>query len=246
MDYLEKSNLSYGTVKPVAMENTEVRADFYKKTYMHVALAFIVFLGLESVLFASGIANAIAGVILSSTIAMIAVMFGFSFAASYTQKMAFEATDRTKQYMALGLLILLESVIFIPIIFYAIHASGNDLTSAFNNILMPGIVITVAMFAGLVLTVFVTGKDFSFLKAAVGIGVMIMIGVAVIGMIFGFNIGSWFSIGMIVLMAGAILYQTSEVATQYHREQYVAASVSIFASFMTLLFYVIRLISSRD
>lgn len=244
MNYTEQSNLSYQTPIPVAMTNAESRATFYKKTYTHVALAFLGFLMVEGLIFSvPAIVNGILGIFSINRFMILGVMIAFAFASSYVERMAYSATDKKMQYVALGLYILLESFIFVPLIAMAFMVGGEG---AMSNILLPGAIITIALFAGLVLTVFITGKDFSFLKAAIGIGFMIMMGVAVIGMLFGFNLGSWFSIGMIVLMAGAILYQTSQVANAYHKEQYVAASVAIFASFMTLLFYVIRLLSSRD
>jgi FtsH-binding integral membrane protein len=243
MNTYEKTNLSYDSSIPVAMENAESRAGFYKKTYTHVALAFLAFVLVEGFLFASGLAEVIGGFLFASKWMLIGVMIGFAFASSYVQNIAYSATEKKNQYLALGLYILLQAVIFIPLIFMAFSYAG---AGALTNILIPAVLITTALFAGLILTVFITGKDFSFLKAGISIGFMIMFGIAIVGMIAGFNIGSWFSIGMIVLMAGAILYQTSQVQHAYHKEQYVAASVAIFASFMTLLFYVIRLLSSRD
>ena len=244
MNYYEQSNLSYQTPVPVAMTNHEARATFYKKTYTHVALAFLGFLLVEALIFSTpALVNGIMSIFMINKWMIIGVMVAFSFASGYVERMAYTASDKKMQYVALGLYILLEAFIFVPLIGMAFMAGGEG---TIQNILLPGVIITVALFAGLILTVFITGKDFTFLKAAIGIGFMVMFGIAIIGMIFGFNIGSWFSIGMIVLMAGAILYQTSQVANAYHQEQYVAASVAIFASFMTLLFYVIRLLSSRD
>ncbi len=243
MDYYEKTNLAYQEAIPVAMTSAENRATFYKKTYSHVALAFLGFILVESALFATPLAQNILSFLFVSKWMVIGVMVAMAFAAGYVEKMAFNATDKKKQYAALGLYILIESILFVPLIAMAFSYGG---AGAISTILLPGAIITIALFAGLILTVFITGKDFSFLKAALGIGFMVMFGIAIIGMIFGFNIGSWFSIGMIILMAGAILYQTSQVANAYHQEQYVAASVAIFASFMTLLFYVLRLLMSRD
>lgn len=238
----EDQNLSLNGTVPVAMATAQERATFLKKTYLHVAGAFAAFVGVEALLFASGIATSIMG-FLTGGWAMIILMFGFMFAAGAVEKWALNATDKKTQYLALGAYVILEAVIFIPLIMYALMVGGS---TAISDILIPGVIITTALFAGLVLTVLITGKDFSFLKAFVGIGFFIAIGVAVIGMIAGFNLGSWFSIAMIVLMAAAILYQTSQIMHVYHEEQYVAASVSVFASFMTLLFYVIRLISARE
>ena len=242
MAYYEQANYSYGSTIPVAMRSAENRATFYKKTYTHVALAFLGFILMEALFFATPIAGAILSFFMMGKWMIIGVFIAMAFAAGYVERMAYSASDKKTQYGALGLYILIESLIFVPLIAMALTYGEMGI----SNILLPGVIITTALFAGLVLTVFITGKDFSFLKAAIGIGFMVMFGIAIVGMLFGFNLGSWFSIGMIVLMSGAILYQTSQVANAYHEEQYVAASVSIFASFMTLLFYVLRLLMHRD
>lgn len=243
MNFVEEQNLNYQQTVPVSMASSEGRATFYKKTYTHVALAFLGFILVEAALFQLGIAEAILGVLFSGKLAMIGSLIAFMFAAGAVERWAEKATDRNTQYLALGVYILLEAFIFVPLIGIALINGG---AGALNDILIPGAIITIALFAGLVLTVFITGKDFTFMKAAIGIGSMIALGLMAVSWIFGMNLGSWFSIAMILLMSGAILYQTSQAQHRYHEEQYVAAAVGIFASFMTLLWYVIRLLSSRD
>jgi FtsH-binding integral membrane protein len=243
LDFEEVQNLNYQGPIPVSMTTAENRATFYKKTYLHVAFAFLGFVFVEALLFQSGVASTILEVLFSMKFAMIAALIGFMFVAGAVEKWAQKATDKNTQYLALAVYIILEALIFVPLIGVALINGGSG---ALNDILIPGAIITIALFAGLVLTVFITGKDFTFMKAAVGIGFMIAMGIIAISWIFGLNLGSWFSIAMILLMSGAILYQTSQVQHQYHKEQYVAASVGIFASFMTLLWYVIRLLSDRS
>ena len=58
-------------------------------------------------------------------------------------------------------------------------------------------------------------------------------------MLFGFSLGLWFSLAMIVLAAGSILYNTSNVLHRFRLDQHVAASLSLFASVALLLYYVL-------
>ena len=58
---------------------------------------------------------------------------------------------------------------------------------------------------------------------------------------FGFNLGLAFSIGMVLLAAGYILYQTSQVLEYYDPQQYVAASLALFSSVALMFWYVIRI-----
>ena len=86
--------------------------------------------------------------------------------------------------------------------------------------------------------VFVTKKDFSFLRAGLTVGFFIAIGLIVAGMLFGFDLGLWFSVGMCVLAGGSILYQTSNLIHKYGTDDYIPAALGLFASLMLLFWYV--------
>lgn len=77
------------------------------------------------------------------------------------------------------------------------------------------------------------------------VGFFIAIGLIIAGMIFGFNLGLAFSAGMVVLAAGSILYQTSNLVHKYSTDQHVGASLGLFASLMLLFWYLLS-IFSRD
>jgi FtsH-binding integral membrane protein len=63
----------------------------------------------------------------------------------------------------------------------------------------------------------------------------------VLSLAFGFNLGLAFSIGMVLLAAGYILYQTSQVLAHYDTQQHVAASLALFSSVALMFWYVIRI-----
>jgi FtsH-binding integral membrane protein len=64
----------------------------------------------------------------------------------------------------------------------------------------------------------------------------------------GGGLGLWFSVAMVVLAGGFILYDTSNVLHHYRTDQHVAASLALFASVALLFWYVLRILlaSSRD
>jgi FtsH-binding integral membrane protein len=103
-----------------------------------------------------------------------------------------------------------------------------------------------SLFTGLSAVVLFTKKDFSFLKNILTIGFFIALGLIAAGLLFGFNLGLWFSVGMIVLAAGSILYQTSNLVHTYSNDQYVAAALGLFASLMLLFWYILQIFLSRD
>ena len=65
-------------------------------------------------------------------------------------------------------------------------------------------------------------------------------------MIFGFQLGTWFSVAMIGFAGAAVLYDTSNIMHHYPQDKYVAASMQLFASIAMMFWYILRLFMSRD
>ena len=114
-----------------------------------------------------------------------------------------------------------------------------------TNTLNQAAITTLALFTGLSAVVLVTKKDFSFLRSIIMVGSFVALGIIIAGVIFGFNLGLVFSGGMVLLASASILYQTSNLIHKYSTDQYVGASVGLFASLMLLFWYILS-IFSRD
>jgi len=65
--------------------------------------------------------------------------------------------------------------------------------------------------AALIATVMITRKDFSFLRGVMVWGFFLAIGLIAASLIFGWNLGTWFSVGMIGFAGVAVLYDTSNI-----------------------------------
>jgi hypothetical protein len=89
--------------------------------------------------------------------------------------------------------------------------------------------------------VFVTRKDFSFLRTLLFWGFVVGLVLIVASVLFGWNLGTWFSVGMIALAGGAVLHDTSEVLHRYPDDRHVAAALQLFASVALMFWYVLRL-----
>ena len=218
------------------------RAAFYRRTYGLVAASFGAFAIALYAFFVSGIAHsfmtAIAGV---GSWGMLGVMVLFWLGTTAAQSLAFSRASRLTQYAGLGLYVLLQALIFVPLIYYtAIVTKGNP-----GEILIPACLATGALVVALTAVVFMTILDFSFLKVAIVIGSICALGIVIVSLFTETPLGAWFSIAMIVLMATVILYQTNEVKNTMETDQHVAAAFVLFSSFVTLLFYVIRLFAGR-
>jgi FtsH-binding integral membrane protein len=71
--------------------------------------------------------------------------------------------------------------------------------------------------------------------------------VAIAGsVLFGFHMGTWFSVAMIGFAGAAILYDTSNVMRHYPEDRHVAAALELFASIALMFWYVLQLFMSRD
>ena len=216
--------------QPVASAQENVRADFIRKTYQHLAFAVLGFIGVEYILLHSPVAPAMARMMTGgfSWLIVLAAFMGVSYIAD---RWARSTTSPQTQYMGLILYVVAEAVIFVPLLLIATMVAPQVIPNA--------AVITLALFGGLTFTAFSTKKDFSFLGGMLKIGFFVAMGLIVASMLFGFTLGLFFSGAMIVFAAGAILYSTSNVLHQYRADQHVAAALSLFAAVALLFWYVV-------
>ena len=76
-------------------------------------------------------------------------------------------------------------------------------------------------------------------------GVLALVAI-VSAVLFGFELGTWFSVAMVGFAGAAILYDTSNVLHHYPEDRYVAASLQLFASVAMMFWYILRIFMSRD
>ncbi len=217
------------------------RATFYKKTYGHVAGGVLVFILFEYLLLQS---ETVVSFMLSMTqgYKWLLLLGGFMLATNYAEGMAMKTTDKNTQYLAYGIYIFFEALIFVPMLYMVTELMGPS----GSDVLYQASIVTLALFTGLSAAVLMTKTDFSFLKTGLTIGFFIAIGLIIAGTLFGFDLGLWFSVGMCLLAGGSILYQTSNLVKTYGVEDYIPAALGLFASLMLLFWYILRIFMSRD
>ena len=227
MSYLDTGS---GQIVANAAENE--RAAFIKRTYLHLGGAIATFAVLETLLIQSGVAQNFLGLLSGSKWSWLIVLAAFMGISMLANSWAHNGMSREKQYMGLGLYTIAEAIIFMPIIFMA-QLKAPDL-------LQNATIVPIALVAGLTFTAFSTKINFSFMGRFLMIGGFIAMGTIVASIIFGFSLGLWFSGAMILFAAGSVLYSTSNVLHEYHTDQHVAASLSLFASVGLLFWYVLQ------
>jgi FtsH-binding integral membrane protein len=223
----------------VAQGQPQERAEFIKKTYTHLAGAVGAFIILEVLLIQSGIAAVLTQALTASRFSWFAVLAVFALLGWMSRELAGRADSISLQYGGLGLYVTIEALIFAPLIYIA--------NSMYDPTIVPTAgILTALMFAGLTAVAFTTGKDFTFLGGALKIGGCVAIGLIICSAIFGFTLGLFFSVLMVGFAMAAILYDTSKIMHHYTKDQYVAASLELFASVALLFWYVLRILMSLN
>jgi len=221
--------------QPVAAIDASRRAQFITRTYTHLLAAIVLFTAIEVVLFQSGVAYPMAQAMLGTS--WLLVLGGFMVAGWLFSSMAARAQTRSGQYLALAGYVLAEAVIFVPLLVIAdVNAPGAIGSAALLTLVGFGALTGIAM---------TTAKDFTFLG-----GILRWAGVAALlfivgGVLFGFQLGMFFSFAMVVFAGATILYSTSKILRTYPEDRYVSAALELFASVALMFWYILRIFSSR-
>jgi uncharacterized protein len=226
---------TYSMGVPVIELDDKSRGRFIARTYNHLFAAICAFTLIEIGLFESGLAAPIASALLGHS--WLLVLGGFMVLSWFARSVVHSATSKASQYAALAAYVIGQALIFVPMLYIADHYAPGAIASA--------AIITFIAFTILTLVVFITRKDFSFLRSLLMWGGIIALVTIVGGVLFGFQLGTFFSVAMVALAGAAILYDTSNVLHHYPEDRYVAASLELFASVVLLLWYVLRLMMSR-
>jgi hypothetical protein len=226
---------------PAIADSSVNRALFIRRTYLLLAFAIAAFILVEAFLFVSGAANLIASAIFTGGsigwLLVLGLFMGVSFLAN---RWATSETSVLTQYMGLGVFVIAEAVIFVPLIMISIYFSGDP------TVLVKAGIVTLGLFLGITATVFITRSDFSFLGPILAIGGFVALGFIAASAIFGFSLGTLFAFVMVAFAGSAILYETSNVLHRFNTNQHVAAALTLFASVALLFWYVLSILNRRN
>jgi uncharacterized protein len=221
---------------PVSALGVESRSTFIWRTYGHVAAAILLFAGVESYLFDSGLAQPMAQSMLG--VNWLLILGAFMVVGWLATHVAHSAASKPLQYLALAGFVVAEAIIFVPLLAIAIKLQPGIVESAVG--------VTLLGTVGLTAVALITRKDFSFLRGLlVWGGILALIAIAA-SVLFGFEMGTWFSVAMIGFAGAAVLYDTSNILHHYTEDRYVGAALQLFASIALMFWYVLRLFMSRN
>ncbi len=113
------------------------------------------------------------------------------------------------------------------------------------SILQAG-VLTVGIFGGLTAYVFISKKDFSFLRGMVTTGLIVVFLAALLNL---FIVGSTalsfgISAAVLLLFSGFVLYDTSNIIRRYPTNEYVAGALSLYLDAFNIFLALIRILNA--
>jgi FtsH-binding integral membrane protein len=208
------------------------RSVFIMRTYTHVVGGILGFILAELALFESGLAGQIVRFMFGFN--WLLILGAFMLIGWLATRTAQTSTSIGMQYFAYGMYVLAEAIIFVPLLYLANLKAPGTIDSA--------TLVTALGAGGLMVVAHRTRKDFSFLRAILMWGGILAVIAIIGGAVFGFQLGTWFSVLMIGFAGAAVLYDTSNIIHYYPEDRYVSAAMQLFASIALMFWYVLRLL----
>jgi len=234
--------------KADATAGASQRVRFIRLTYLHLLGAILAFAGLLYVLMTNPVLVTKVSVPLTTFAlggrwnwgVVLAAFMAVSWVADYW---ASHAGSRAVQYAGLAFYVIAEALIFVPLLAIVAWKTQALLARGGHepHIIRDAAFVTLGIFTSLTISVFVSNKDFSFLRSGLVMASGAALSLIAMSLVFGFNLGLVFSVAMVLLAAGYVLYQTSQVLAHYDPRQHVAAALALFSSVALMFWYVIRI-----
>jgi FtsH-binding integral membrane protein len=217
------------------------RATFLARVYSHLFGALVAFSLIEIAIFTSGLADSIVPAMVGGGgMRWLLIIGAFIIVGNIATRTAHTAESRTTQYLALGAFVVMEALIFVPLLWFANTYAGGGVIASAGFVSLAG-------FGGLTAIALFSRKDFSFLGTLLKWGMLCAILLIVASVIFGFQLGVVFSVAMVALAGGAILFTTQKIMNEYPEDRYVGASLQLFSAVAMLFYYVLMIfMQSRD
>jgi modulator of FtsH protease len=108
-------------------------------------------------------------------------------------------------------------------------------------------VLTVGIFGGLTAYVFLSNRDFSFLRGMVTVGLIVIIIAGLFNVIFVGSLGLGFALAVatLLLFAGFVLYDTSNIIRRYPTNEYVSGALALYLDALNIFLALLRILNRR-
>jgi len=219
------------------------RAAFIRRVYAHLAGAVLALVGAEALLINLVPRESLLRLFGEASWLLLVTFLLFLGGGFVARMFARSQSSPALQYVGLGLYVGVWTLFMWPILAVVIGFSEQlfgDPNTGLQTVASAAI-LSLCVFAGLTISVFVTRKDYSALAPILSVGSLILLGVIICSMIFGFSLGILFCAFVIALISGYILYDTSNVIHHYPTTAHVAAALELFADAAMLFWYILRI-----
>lgn len=231
---------SYSVESATPQAAVEGRAKFIERTYIHLAGAIAAFVALEALFLSLPFSKSFTLWALGGgRFNWLIVIGAFMLIGKVASSFAHGSRSKAGQYFGLALYTVMEAILFIPLLTIAQYYGGPDVIANAG-------ITTLAVFAGLTGFVLYTKRDFSFLRGVLAVGAIGSLVLVLLSLIAGFSLGIFFTVFMVLLAAGFVLYDTSNVLRHFHEDQYVGAALELFASVALMFWYIVQLFMNRE
>ncbi len=245
----------------VATLGVSERVAFLRRTYAHLGIALIAWAAITAAVmrFASEFSLKFSLWAMQGQWTWLGVMVLFMLVGWGAERLARSEASRGAQYAGMGLAVVAQAIILQPLLWIVMMRFGEkgmfiktkaglvvNWASAgpAYSLIMQAAAITIAIFVGLTLTVFITKKDFSFMRGILTVASFAVLGIILVSAIAGFSLGAVFIGFMVALMGGYILFQTSLIMREFPPSYHVSAALMLFSTVATLFWYVLQLVMS--
>ena len=169
-----------------ALAEADDRAAFITKTYVHLFGAIALFAGLETVLITFGIGDSMLGFLATTRFAWLIVLGAFMLVSTVASDWAVSGSQSRKSNTPAWGCMWWPNRLFLPCLTIANQVDPSVIPSAAMT--------TLALFGGLTVAVFITRKDFSFLRTILVFGGFAAMGFILVAILFNFQLGAVFSL----------------------------------------------------
>jgi uncharacterized protein len=220
---------------PVALQSEAVRSAFMSRVYVRLLAGIATFVLLETYLFTSGLAVAITQVVVGTS--WLLILGGFMIVSWLANSIAMRAASPGSQWGGYLLLVAANAIIFAPLLVLA-------------ELQVPGVVVAAGQYAigaFIVLSVIAvrSARDFTWLGASLRWFGLLALAAIVLSVVFGFDLGTWFSLAMIGFAGAAILHDTQTILRETPPGRETIAAMTLFSGLALMFWYLIRFFADR-
>ena len=108
-------------------------------------------------------------------------------------------------------------------------------------------VLTVGIFGGLTAYVFISKRDFSFLRGMLFVGLIVIVLAGLLNVLVVGSSGLGFALAAaaLLLFSGYVLYDTSNIMRRYPTNEYIAGAMDLYLDAFNIFLAILRLLNRR-